>query len=88
MDLMKEVQRLITLATVFVWLGWFGVAWALISGLFWWIDLAGTDAFNFIEAFALSAAAIGAPLFTAIVLAAIGHALRLFAIYAANQASK
>jgi len=80
MDLMKEATRLVSLATVFVWLGWIGVAWALISGLLWWIDLAGKEAFDFIEAFALSAAAIAQPLFTAIVLAAIGHALRLFAI--------
>ena len=87
MDLMKEAQRLISLATVFVWLGWIGVAWALISGLLWWIDLASKEAFDFLEAFALSSAAIAAPLFTAIVLAAIGHALRLFAIYAATQAS-
>lgn len=87
MDLMKEAQRLVSLATVFVWLGWIGVAWALISGLLWWIDLANKEAFDFIEAFALSSAAIAAPLFTAIVLASIGHALRLFAIYVASQRS-
>lgn len=86
MDLMKEAQRLVTLATVFVWLGWIGVAWALIAGLLWWIDLWGKEAFNFFEAFALSSSAIAAPLFTAIVLASIGHALRLFAMYAASQA--
>ena len=87
MDLLKEAQRLVSLATVFVWLGWIGVAWALISGLLWWIDLWGKEAFDFLEAFALSSAAIAAPLFTAIVLASIGHALRLFAIYVASQTS-
>ncbi len=85
MDLRKEAERLVSLSTIFVWLGWLGVAWALIAGLLWWIDIAGTDAFNFIDAFALSAAAIAAPLFTAIVLASIGHALRLFAMYVASQ---
>ena len=85
MDLYKEATRLVSLATVFVWLGWIGVAWALIAGLLWWWDLATKDAFNFLEAFALSSAAIAQPLFTAIVLASIGHALRLFAIYASSQ---
>ena len=85
MDLMREATRLVSLATVFVWLGWIGVAWALISGLFWWIDLWGKEAFDFLEAFALSSAAIAQPLFTAIVLAAIGHALRLFAISAVSR---
>lgn len=80
MDLVKEAQRLASLATVFVWIGWLGVAWALISGVLWWIDLVQKEAFNFLEAFALSSAAIGEPLFVAIALAAIGHALRLFAI--------
>ena len=85
MDLMKEATRLVSLATVFVWLGWIGVAWALIAGLLWWIDLASKEAFNFLEALALSSAAIGQPLFTAIVLAAVGHALRLFAISTARR---
>jgi hypothetical protein len=59
----------------------------LISDLLWWIDLTSKEAFNLLETFALSSAAIAAPLFTAIVLAAVGHALRLFVIYAATQAS-
>lgn len=88
MDLMKEAGRLNSLATIFVWLGWIGVGWSLISGLLWWIDLAASDAFNFIESFALSASIIGAPLFVALVLAALGHSLRLFSIYAAAQAGK
>ena len=87
MDLMKEATRLVSLSSVFVWLGWIGVAWALIAGLLWWWDLATKDAFNFLEAFALSSAAIAQPLFTAIVLASIGHALRLFALYVAHQSA-
>ena len=85
MDLYKEATRLVNLASIFVWIGWIGVAFALIAGLIWWIDLASKDAFNFLEALALSSAAVAQPLFTAIVLAAVGHALRLFAIFAASQ---
>ena len=85
MELIKEAQRLASLSTVFVVLGWVGIAWALIAGLLWWIDLWGKEAFDFLEAFALSSAAIAQPLFTAIVLAAIGHALRLFAMSVASR---
>ena len=87
MDTIKEATRLASLATIFVWLGWIGIAWALIAGLLWWIDLASKEAFNFIEAFALSSAAIGGPLFLAIIVATMGHALRLFALYVASKSA-
>ena len=87
MDTMREATRLASLATIFVWLGWLGIAWALIAGALWWVDLVGKEAFNFIEAFALSSAAIGGPLFLAIIVATLGHALRLFALYVASKAA-
>ena len=49
------------------------------------IDLAGRPAFNFIEAFAISSQAIGGPLFLALIVAALGHTLRLFALYVASR---
>ena len=79
MDLQRDAARLASIATVFVWVGWVAIIYAFIAGLFWWIDLAGRPAFNFIEAFAISAAAIGVPLFLALIVAALGHALRLLA---------
>ena len=85
MDLQRDAARLATIATVFVWVGWFGVLYAVIAGILWWIDLAGRSAFNFVEAFAISAAAIGGPLFLALIVAALGHALRLFALYVASK---
>jgi hypothetical protein len=87
MDTLKEATRLAGLATIFVWLGWIGIAWALIAGLLWWIDLASKEAFNFIEAFAASSVAIGGPLFLAIIVATLGHALRLFALYVASRSA-
>ena len=59
---------------------------ALVAGLLWWIDLASRDAFNILEAFAISASAIGLPVFGAFVLAGLGYALRLFALYVASKA--
>ena len=84
-DVQKDARRLATIATIFVWVGWLAVIFALIAGLLWWIDLAGRPAFNFIEAFAISSAAIGVPLFLALIVAAFGHALRLFALYVASR---
>ena len=85
MDLQRDAARLATIATVFVWVGWLSIAYALIAGILWWIDLAGREAFNFLEAFAISAAAIGTPLFLALLVAGLGHALRLFAAYVASK---
>jgi hypothetical protein len=84
-DLQRDAARLITIATVFVWIGWLSVLYALIAGILWWIDLAGRAAFNLIEAFAISSAAIGGPLFLALIVAGLGHALRLFAEYVAGK---
>ena len=81
MNLQRDAARLATIATIFVWVGWIFVVYALIAGILWWIDLAGRTAFSFLEAFAISAAAIGTPLFLALIVAALGHALRLFALY-------
>ena len=85
MDLQSDAARLATIATVFVWVGWIAIAYALIAGLFWWIDLWSRPAFNFLESLAISASAIGVPLFLALIVAGLGHALRLFALYVASK---
>ena len=85
MDLQRDAARLASISTIFVWVGWIAIVYALIAGLFWWIDLASRPAFNFLEALAISAEAIGVPLFLALIVAALGHALRLFALYVASK---
>ena len=85
MTVQRDAARLASIATVFVWVGWLAVLYALISGVLWWIDLAQREAFNFLQAFAISSAAIGEPLFLALIVAALGHALRLFALYVASK---
>jgi hypothetical protein len=85
MNLQRDAARLASIATVFVWVGWLAVLYSVIAGVLWWIDLAGREAFNFLEAFAISSAAIGGPLFLALIVAALGHALRLFALYVASK---
>ena len=85
MEIMNDARRLASIGTFFIVLGWVAVIWALVAGVLWWIDLAQREAFNFIEAFAISAAAVGGPIFLAFVLAGLGYALRLFALYVVNR---
>ena len=85
MEIMNDARRLASIGTFFIVLGWVAVIWALVAGVLWWIDHAQREAFNFIEAFAISAAAVGGPIFLAFVLAGLGYALRLFALYVASK---
>ena len=55
MDIQNDARRLASIGTFFIILGWIAVIYALIAGLLWWIDLAQREAFNILEAFAISA---------------------------------
>ena len=88
MDLQRDALRLATIATVFVWVGWLFVIYAFIAGILWWIDLASRANVNFLEAFAISSSAIGGPLFLALLVAGLGHAARLFALYVASASAR
>jgi hypothetical protein len=85
MDILSDARRLATIGTVFIVVGWFFVIYALIAGALWWWDLATHAAFNIFEAFAISSAAVGLPLFVALIVAGFGYALRLFALYVATR---
>jgi hypothetical protein len=85
MDLQREAARLASVATFFVIVGWIGVAYAVIAGILWWIDLAQREAFNIFTALAISANAIGLPVFAAFLIAGLGYALRLYALDVASR---
>ena len=87
MDLMNDVRRLASIGTFFVIVGWVFVIYAVIAGIAWWIDLAQRPAFNILEALAISASAIGVPIFLAFVVAGFGYALRLFALYVGSKSA-
>jgi TRAP-type C4-dicarboxylate transport system permease small subunit len=84
-QVLKDARRLASIGTFFIVIGWVFVVYALVAGVIWWIDLAQREAFNIIEAFAISASAIGIPIFIAFVLAGFGYFLRLFALYVASK---
>jgi len=52
----------------------------------WWIDLASRDGFSFLEALGISLNAIGGPIFLALIVAGLGHFVRLFAMDVASRA--
>ena len=87
MDLMNDVRRLASVGTFFIYVGWIFIIYSLIAGVVWWIDLAQRAAFNLFEAFAISAGAIGVPIFLAFVVAGFGYALRLFALYVGSKSA-
>jgi hypothetical protein len=85
MDVLNDARRLAGIGTFFIIVGWVGFIYALIAGLLWWIDLAMSEAFNFIEAFAISGNAVAGPIFQALIVGGIGYFMRLFALYVATR---
>jgi len=88
MDLLNDARRLANIGTFFIVFGWVGFVYALIAGALWWLDLASSEAFNIIEAFAISGAAVGAPIFLALIVGGIGYFMRLFALYVAGRSAQ
>jgi hypothetical protein len=86
MDLLNDARRLASVGSVFILVGWVAVIYATVAGVIWWIDLAGRAAFNIIEGFAISANAVGLPIFAAFIVLGFGYTLRLFALYVASKA--
>jgi hypothetical protein len=87
MDLLNDARRLASIGTSFSVVGWIFVIYALIAGVLWWIDLAQREAFNFLEALAISLSQIGLPFFFAVIVLGLGYTMRLFALYVASKAA-
>jgi hypothetical protein len=84
-QLLKDAQRLVSIGTFFIVAGWVFAIYAIVAGVLWWIDLAQSPAINWFQAFALSASAIGLPIFFSFIVAGAGYFLRLFALYVATR---
>jgi hypothetical protein len=84
-QIIKDARRLATIGTFFIIAGWVFVIYALVAGVLWWIDLAQREAFNIFTALAISANAIGLPVFAAFLIAGLGYALRLYALDVASR---
>jgi hypothetical protein len=86
MDVRAEARRLASVATFFVWIGWIAVVYAIVAGVLWWLDLASRDGFSILEALGISLNAVGGPIFLALIVAGLGHFVRLFAMDVAGRA--
>jgi hypothetical protein len=86
MDVRAEARRVASIATVFIWVGWLMVVYAITAGVLWWIDLSSRQSLNFLEALGLSLDVVAGPLFLALIIAGLGHFARLFALYMADRA--
>ena len=86
-QMLKDARRLAVAGTFLIVAGWVFAIYAVIAGIVWWIDLAQRDAFNVFQALAVSASAIGEPIFVAFVVAGVGYTMRLFAQYVASKSA-
>ena len=80
-----EARRLAAIASFFVWGGWFLVIYAGIGGLLWWVELTSLQHLTLLEALGMSLQVVAGPLFLALIIAALGHFARLFALYVAEH---
>ena len=85
MEIRAEARRLVRIATVFIALGWILVAYAVVAGAMWWIDLASSEGFDPPQALGLSLSAVFGPVVLALIVAAFGHFGRLFAMWAGSE---
>jgi hypothetical protein len=85
MDIENDARRLATVGTFFIVVGWVGIIYSLIAFVIWWIDLASREAFNFLEALAISANQVVLPIFAAFLVGGLGYFLRLFALYVVSR---
>jgi hypothetical protein len=84
-EIRAEARRLVRIATVFIALGWILVAYAVVAGVIWWVDLASRDEFDLLQALGLSLSAVFGPIVLALIVAAFGHFGRLFAMWAGSE---
>jgi len=84
-EIRAEARRLVRIATVFIALGWILVAYALVAGVMWWIDLASREGFDLPKTLGLSLSAVFGPIVLALIVAAFGHFGRLFAMWAGSE---
>jgi len=78
--LINDAKRVITIATVILSVGWAGVVLAIIYFFLAWIDVTSRPNVGFLQALVVAVNAFAAPFFLALVVAGLGHALRLFAL--------
>ena len=83
--LVEEAQTVTGIGRVLSIIGWVVVAAALVLGIWWWIQFATSDLFNIIEALRISLNAIIVSFTSGLILAGVGHTMKLFAAYTVSR---
>ena len=87
MDVAKEAKTVGMIGQILAVIGWIGVALVLIFGIILWIDLASFEPFNLFEAMRITINAIVEGFVLTLMLAGVGHVLKLFAAYTVAKTS-
>ena len=77
----KEAKTVAMIGGIVAIVGWIGVVVVLVLGVVLWIDLAGFEPFNLFEAMRITLNAIVGVFTWTLMLAGLGHVMRLFAAY-------
>jgi hypothetical protein len=78
----KEAKTVAMIGGIVAIIGWIGVVVVLVLGVILWIDLAGFEPFNLFEAMRITLNAIVGVFTWTLMLAGLGHVMRLFGAYA------
>ena len=87
MELRTEARRLATIATIFIWVGWFTVIYAISPGSSGGSTCRRNPSSTSSRRSGCALAAIGGPIFLALLVAGLGHFARLFALWAGSQSN-
>jgi len=79
--LINDAKRVATVASGILAVGWAGAVLIVIYGILAWIDFTSRESVGFLEGLIYAINLFAAPFFLAVVVAGLGHALRLFALY-------
>lgn len=78
--LLDDAKRVATIATLILSVGWAGVALSVLDGTIAWFDFVGRESVGFLKGMAYAINLFATPFFLAMVVAGIGHSLRLFSL--------
>jgi hypothetical protein len=78
--LIRDAKRVAGIASLIIAVGWAGVILTIIYGIVAWIDLASRESVGLLEGMIYAIDLFAGPFFLAMVVAGLGHALRLFAL--------
>lgn len=78
--IMNDAKRVAQIATIVLSVGWAGVLVSIIYFFLGWWDLSSRETIDFFEGLVYSLGLFFQPFFLSLVVAGLGHGLRLYAL--------